>query len=162
MTYTSADAVDRETAWLRTSGDGLPALLKEAGGPFDIIQAYVARTPPTERRALYVTRNQLRSVRFAAIRQQNKHPLRLHIWWPANDQGGEVENDQRELDVAIDAVFARIRGPVGDKTHGGRFLAVGEEGDTTAVFGDPARTLAEAAVLLVDVTYLAVDIETLG
>ena len=41
----TADAVDREAAWLATSGDGLPALLVTAGGPFGVVQAYWPRTP---------------------------------------------------------------------------------------------------------------------
>lgn len=51
---TTADAVDRETAWLQTVGDSLPALLSTAGGPFDNVQGYYPRTPSMEQKTLYV------------------------------------------------------------------------------------------------------------
>jgi hypothetical protein len=160
---TTADAVARETAWLRTSGDGLPALLVAAGGFFDILQGYATRTPGSEQRSLYVTRRTIRNKRFAAVRQMNKYDFLLRIWWPARDGDGAVETDQADLDAAVEAVFARVGGTLGDKTHGGRFLSVAEDGaDLTAVFADPMQTIPNLGALLVDITYSADDVETIG
>ncbi len=163
LTVTSASAVDRETAWLRTSGDTLPGLLAEVGGPFDTIQAYFPRTPAAEQRALYVMRRTLRGVRFAAVRSMARHAFLLRIAWPARDGRGEAEEDQRALDEAIELVLRRVDGPPYDKTHGGRFLSAGEGlEEVTTTFTDAARTLPEVGMLLADITYTADDPETIG
>lgn len=163
LTRTSANAVDRETAWLATSGDGLPALLADAGGPFDVVQAYWPRTPELSKRGLYVMRRRIRTKRFAAVRGMNKYPFALRIVWPALDGDGKAENDQRALDEAVELVLQRIGGTVGDKTHGGRFLSVSEDGEETNVeFDEPAHTLADTACLTATITYNADDPETIG
>ncbi len=159
---TTADAIARETAWLRTGGDGLPALEAANGGPFDVVQAYFPRTPASEQRSLFVMRNRLRSVRFANIRNMAKHHLLLRLWWPAVAGDGAVESDQQALDDAVELVFARIGGTLGDKTHGGRFLSVAESGDQEATFHDPMRSLPEVGALICDITYDADDYETIG
>jgi len=123
---TSANAVDREAAWLTTAGDGLPALKTSAGGPFDVIQAYIPRSPALRKKGLYVTRGQLADQRFSQQRRMATHSLRLVIQWPISSGAGSAETEQRALDAAIDLVLQRIVGPVMDKTHGGRFLAVAE------------------------------------
>jgi hypothetical protein len=163
LTRTSADAVVRETAWLRTVGDGLPALAKEAGGPFDVVQAYMPRTPALETRCLFVLRPTIKAVRFAAVRSMNRYQFKLRVWWPANDGKGEVEDDQQALDDAVELVLQRIGGTPGDKTHGGRFLSVAENGEETTVqFLDPMRSLPDVMALMCDITYPADDPETLG
>lgn len=160
---TSADAVQRETAWLREIGDTLPALLEEAGGPFEIVQAYWPRTPEASKRGLYVMRQRIRTVRFAAQRQMNKYPFLLRIVWPAFDGDGCVENDQGALDEAVELVLQRIGGLQFDKTHGGRFLSVAEGGEEQSVtFDDPARSLAESGCLTASIAYTADDVETIG
>lgn len=163
LTLTTADAVDRETAWLRTSGDGLPALLESAGGPFTVVQAYLQRVVPAEARSLYVMRRTFRDVRIGSQRRLTRHSMLLRIAWPAVDGDGAVEADQRQLDQAVDKVVQRVRGTLGDKTHGGRFLSVAEgPDDLTATWTDPARTLPDMGVLLVDITYSADDPELIG
>lgn len=159
---TSADAVTRETAWLSASGDGLPALLATAGGPFDTIQGYWPRTPNTEQRGLYVMRQRTRQVRFANVRQMDKYMFRLRIWWPLLDGAGSAESEQQALDNAIEMVIVRVGGQQFDKTHGGRFLSVAEEGPIEATYADPAQTLPQINRLLVDITYSADDVETIG
>ncbi len=159
----SADAVARETAWLTSVDDGLPALAAVAGGPFDVIVPYFPRTPQTTCRSLFVLRKTLTAKRFAAIRSMNQHLFLLRIWWPAADGDGVAENDQAGLDEAVDLVLARVGGFLGDKTHGGRFLSVAENGaDTEVTFVDPMRTLPEIGALLADITYPADDVETIG
>lgn len=159
----TADAVARETAWLRTSGDGLPALLATAGGRLDVVQGYWPRTPTGEQRCLYVMRRQLKAVRFAAVRSMAVHQFLLRVVWPATDGDGVIENDQAVLDLAIDDVFARIGGTVGDKTHGGRFLSVAEgAADQVASFHDPATSVPQFGALVAEITYSADDVETIG
>ena len=158
---TTANAVKRETAWLQTVGDGLPALLEPNGGPFDVVQAYLPRVP-AEQRALYVMRQRLASTHFAAVRRMAKHRFLLRIVWPMRDAQGEAEDDQQALDDAVELVLARVTGFVHDKTHGSRFLSVGEVEEPSVAFADPARTLVEYAALSCDITYGADDYETIG
>jgi hypothetical protein len=160
---TTADAVTRETAWLTTSGDGLPALLATAGGPFDLIQAYFPRTPSMEQRSLFVIRQRIRQARTANVRQMSTYPFLLRIQWPILDVTGNAEAEQQALDNAVELVFQRVSGPVFDKTHGGRFLSVAENPRATeATFRDPMITLPTLNALLVDITYSADDPETTG
>ena len=126
---TSATAVDREAAWLATAGDGLPALKATAGGPFDVIQAYIPRSPALRKKGLYVTRPGFGDARFSQQRRMPTYSLRLVIQWPISSGAGSAETEQRALDAAIDLVLQRIVGPLMDKTHGGRFLAVAEAPD---------------------------------
>lgn len=159
---TSANAVDREAAWLATVGDTLPALLEPAGGPFDVVQAYRRRVSP-EHRSLYVIRGRMVGKRFAAVRSMNVHRFMLQVYWPLRDGQGEAEDDQRALDVAVDMVVARVNGTPGDKTHGGRFLSAAEgTEDVTVNWDDPARTLPEFGALTCNITYTADDFETYG
>lgn len=156
----TADAVDRETAWLQTSGDSLPALVKTAGGPFDNVQAYFPRTPSMEERSLYVLRRRINHPRTANVRLMPQFPFHLIVWWPILDGTGEAEADQRALDFAVDLVLARIAGPLLDKTHGGRFLSVAENPRVVDVeFADPELTIP-SGFLRADVTYSADDLET--
>ncbi len=67
---TSADACDREAAWLSLPGtvaDGLPSLLVMDGGPWDVIQAYQPRTPAVRKAQVFVTRTDLSLERFGFI-----------------------------------------------------------------------------------------------
>ncbi len=158
-----ADAVARETAWLCTAGDGLPALLAEHDGPFDVVQGYHPRTPSSEQRSLYVMRRTLKSNRFAAVRRMAVHSFVLRLWWPASDGEGVMENDQAALDVAVGKVIARVAGPPFDKTHGGRFLSVAEGDSELAVsFSDPARSVPDLGALVAEISYSADDPETIG
>jgi hypothetical protein len=158
----TADAVDREAAWLNTTGDGLPALQKSAGGPWDNVQAYYTRTPYGEQRTIYVLRNRIQQRRFAAQRIMHTHPFRLILWWPLLDQAGSAEADARAFDVAIDVLLQRILGPLGDKTHGGRFLSVGEnaasQGAVDVEMLEPEQTIPLGG-FSAHVTYSADDRE---
>ncbi|MDH6141157.1 hypothetical protein P3T35_003170 [Kitasatospora sp. GP30] len=161
MTST-ADAVDREAAWLNASGDGLPALLASAGGPWDIIQPYMARTPATAKKQIFVMRRRIAESRFAAPRKIDTYPFHLNLWWPigATTTGvGIAEAEQRALDAAIELLLERIRGYPTDHSHGGRFLSVAEApvGAEIAVdFGDPVQGIANG-VLTATATYSADD-----
>ena len=156
----TADAVDREVAWLTTSGDGLPALLSTAGGPFTNIQAYWPRTPGRRNTNLYVLRKGIHQKRFANVRTMATHHFSLKIVWPLQSGQGKAENDQRALDAAIDLVLQRIAGFPGDKSHGGRFRSVAENPEFVNVtFIDPVQSMSAEAEFWADVDYYADDPE---
>lgn len=158
-------AVARETAWLQTSGDGLPPLLKTAGGPFDVVQGYMPRTPQQRATQLYVLKRGTVTRRFSNQRRLATHTFVLSVWWPIGSTTTSgttslAEDEQTALDAAIAAVVARVEDLVGDKTHGGRFLSVGEAPDESAGIrvdlGDPAQGI-QAGALTAQITYLADD-----
>jgi hypothetical protein len=160
---TTADAVDREADWLTTSGDGLPALLTTAGGPFEIVQAYWRRTPAGRATQLYVIRKALHEERFANVRRMARYQFELRIIWPQSSATGAAEGVQRSLDAAIDLVLQRVGGLPGDKSHGGRFLSVAEHPpEVTVDFADPVRSLDARADLEATVSYWADDTEITG
>lgn len=161
---TTADAVAREAAWLAASADGLPALMKSAGGPFDVVQAYWPRTPHHRQSGVYVLRHSLHESRLSNQRKLDHYEFRLKLWWPVGSTttaSGIAENEQAAFDAAIDLVVQRVRGYVADHTHGGRFLAVAEAPEHTRIavhFHDPEATAtASPACLRAEVTYPADD-----
>lgn len=160
MVATNTDtAVTRETAWLTTSGDGLPALQATAGGPWDNVQAYYSRTPYGEQRTIYVLRHRTQQKRFANQRTMHTYPFRLILWWPLLALDGSAEEEQAAFDVAIDMLLQRILGPLGNKTHGGRFLSVAEGPALVDVdYTDPETTIPLGG-LRAEVTYSADDVE---
>lgn len=162
---TSADAVAREAAWLTAYNpdDGLPALLKAQGGPFDVVQAYWPRTPAARRTQLYVLRRAITSGRTANVRTMNRYQFVLRIIWPMSSATGSAEDPQQALDDAVELVLQRVGGLFMDKTHGGRFLSVAENPpQSDADFLDPEASIAAKVDLRVDITYWADDFETSG
>jgi hypothetical protein len=160
----TADACTKEAAWLSTSGDGLPALLAKAGGPFEVVQAYRPRTPARRKHGqLYVLRRRIRETRFANQRRMAHHSFFLDIVWPLQSGSGNAETEQAALDAAVELVLLRIGGYPGDKTHGGRFLAVAENPrEVDVTFHDPATTLTGDAELRAEITYNADDQDFTG
>jgi hypothetical protein len=143
----TSDAVARETAWLQTSGDGLPALAASVGGPWEIIQAYMPRTPRTQAPGIYVLRGHIGDLRVSSQRIRPGYIFRLKLRWPIRTGGAPLaETEQQAFDVAVNLLLQRIRGPLGDKSHGGRFLSAGEtpaRPPAVAVdFEDPEQTMA--------------------
>lgn len=160
----TADAVARETAWLQTAGDGLPALRDGDGGPFDIVQAYWPRTPRTLGKGLYVLRDRLREERVANIRRRPSYMFTLRCVWPLTLGTGTAETEQQNLDDAVDLVLARIGGFLQDKTHGGRFLSVAEDPRyVDVVFADPEKAMSQAPIAFeAQISYAADDLEING
>lgn len=160
----TADAVARETEWLAIGNDTLPALLKTAGGPFDVVQAYRPRTPGQRKRSLYVIRRAFREERFANVRKMAHYELGLQINWPISNASGSGEEEQAELDAAVDLVLQRIGGLPFDKTHGGRFRSVAEEPRFVDVaFSDPLEAFEKrAGVFTAELAYWADDFEVTG
>ncbi|MFF3151806.1 hypothetical protein [Streptomyces sp. NPDC057910] len=158
----TADAVDREVAWLTSSGDGLPALLVAAGGPWGNVQAYQPRTPGKRSTNIFVLRRQIHEKRFANVRRMPTYEFVLKLIWPLSSGQGIAEADQRAFDAAVDLVLTRIGGLVGDKSHGGRFLSVAENPEYVNVrFTDPEQTLS-VAEFRAEITYHADDTELVG
>ena len=157
----TADAVARETAWLATIGDSLPALPASAGGPWQIIQAYQPRTPPANKTAIYVLRGRLLDVRASNQRIRPRYEIRLRLAWPVVVTGTSLlETAQADMDAAVDLLVQRVRGPLGDKTHGGRFLSAGENPRLVTVQWDPPDlAMAAHKQLTADMTYSIDDLE---
>jgi hypothetical protein len=159
----TADAVAREVAWLQTYGDGLPALLTADGGPWDNVQGYWARTPATQQTTIYVLRSSLSDERVANIRIRPAYDFTLKLVWPIRQTTtGIAEGEQQALDNAVDLLLQRVRGPLLDKTHGGRFLSVGEVPRMPGVhvlFEDPEVTIDAVKSLRATVSYSADDYE---
>ena len=155
-----SDALDREAAWLSASGDGLPALLRVDGGPFQLVQARWPRVQATRKTALYVLRspsNTARVQRFAAERSMATHRFLLRLFWPLANGQGSAEDEQLAFEQAIDLVLQRVEGVFGDHTHGGRFLSAAEPPEPITVTDyDPARDM-KAGVFIAAVTYTADD-----
>ena len=156
----TADAVAREAAWLQaySAADGLPALLKASGGPFDVVQAYVPRTGAQRQSRLYVTRSSLRVERFGFNRKINHHSFMLRLYWPQSSPTGQAESVQAAFDAAVDLVVQRVSGLFQDKTHGARFLSVAEDPTSIDVqFADPEASIQAKAELAATITYQADD-----
>jgi hypothetical protein len=133
-------AVAREAAWLALPGDStLPGLLEAAGGPWELVQPYYGRSPAMRKRSVFVMRERTVETRLGGLRKTTRHDFRLVLRWPSKSRTGDAEADQSSFDAAVDLLLARIRGPVGDHTHGGRFLSVGENPGQIQVDFTPAE-----------------------
>lgn len=164
-TVSTGDAVQREANWLNRYGDGLPALTAAQGGPWDVVQAYWPRTPNYNLNGVYVTRHRLLDVRISNQRKRPGHAFRLKLFWRVGSTTtgmGLAEAEQQAFDFAIDLLLQRIRGYLGDKTHGGQFLSVGEtpgrEPEISVDFDAPETTL-DRGFLSGTVMYSADDVE---
>lgn len=168
----TADAVQREAAWLATTSDSLPALLASAGGPFGIVQAYWPGAKFAARKTgIYVLRARIIMPRFGGRRIMPGYELQARLIWPVRKAtAGMAEAEQQNLDNAIELLLQRVDGLPGDKTHGGRFLSAGEGLEGTATQGlypvvtpaDPAVTIPQHGWLQADCRYPANDPEILG
>jgi hypothetical protein len=164
---TTADAVQREAAWLSTANDGLPNLLSDAGGRWDLVNAYWNRTPVQRQRVIWVNKSHISVKRFAHVRKIVTYHFELELWWPLSTQTGSSESDQAQFDLAINDLVMRISGfgytpsTTADKTHGGRFLSAAEtmfSGDSIDISTPPASSSLPATVgYLATVTYAAED-----
>lgn len=163
-----ADAVAREAAWLQTSsGDSLPFLPASAGGPWAVIAAYVqgAQTR-TQATAIYVTRGRAQQFRVANQRIRPRYPFRLLLHWPVRQispgSSSIAAEEQQAFDSAIELLRQRVTGPLGDKTHGGRFLSAAEVKGVPGIdvqFEDATRTIREAKELCATAMYYIDDFE---
>jgi len=144
----TSTAVPREAAWLAAVTAGLPSLLVADGGPFEIVQPYYTRSPAMRKRSVFVMRGNLTEMRLGGLRKIDRYTFRLIVRWPCHPSGGRMESDEADFDAAIDLLLQRIRGPVGDHTHGGAFLSVAEEANGATIsidFAPAEQTLAGGA-----------------
>jgi hypothetical protein len=160
-------AVAREASWLSQSNDGLPALLQSAGGLWNVVAAYEqgAQTR-TQASAIYVTRGKVQQIRVGNQRVMPRYPMKLDLHWPVRaispGSSSIAATEQQNLDDAVEALRARITGPLGDKSHGGRFLSAGEVKGTPGIdvtFEPAAQTIAEAKEIRGSVVYYVDDFE---
>ena len=161
----TATAVARETAWLRTSGDGLPALLVSAGGPWQIVQGFWPGAKlRTQLPGIYVLASPCDDLRVSNQRIRPQYAFELRLNWPIlRTQAPVAETEAQNLANAADLLIQRIRGLVGDKTHGGRFLSVAENPRrVTRTDADPEMTIPGQKALRSIVTYRADDLELNG
>ena len=163
-TYSGTQSVEtREAQWLTQFGDSLPALLTQNGGPWDIIQAFWARTPATQKTQCYVWSSSLDDERSANIRIMPHYEITLVLYWPVRATTAPLaEKEQQAFKNAVDLLLQRIRGPLGDKTHGGAFLSVGEAPRSPGVhvqYEPPWVTIPADKELRALVTYFADDYE---
>lgn len=169
---TTADAVDRETAWLSTStNDSLPILPLAAGGKWDLIQAYAPRTPAMRKNQIFVTREPGFDIeRFGDIRSLARYRFELKLLWTLSSGTGSAENDQRAFDAAIHDVVMRVRGippgvtatnPSGqpDKTHNSNFMSVAENPSTISVRPLALDQTLALAYFGASISYLADDFD---
>src|SRR5262249_10676411 len=83
MADETSDAVTREAAWLAQSYDSLPALLKSAGGRWDVVQGYWPGDGLARGKCgIYVTRARVDDDHPSAWRYRPRHIFRLKLIWP--------------------------------------------------------------------------------
>ncbi len=167
-TYTGLATVEaREAAWLNTTADdGLPVLPASAGGPWEAIQPFFPRTPARQKTQLYVCSLQADDNRFANVRIMPRYEITLVWYWPVRVTTSPLaETEQQNVKNALDLLVQRIRGPVGDKTHGGAFLSAGEVPRAPGVhvtIEPPWVTIDADKELRGTVVYYADDVELNG
>jgi len=162
---TTDTAVARETAWLATITDALPYLPSYAGGAWDVVQGFWPGSRiTTQKTGIYLWARTISDPRISNQRIRAQYEFTLKLIWPVKAQAGPLaETEQQNLATAVDAVVRRIRGLVGDKTHGGRFLSVAENPRTVTVsFEDAEATIPETKALYGSVVYRADDYEING
>ena len=174
----------RELAWLGTDPPGAntanpwtvnppPALQTANGGAFDFITAI--RSPISRSRAIYVVRTETVTLPLSQQGPQMgggygamyewRHMVTLMVTWDFRDPTGQLDSEVQALQTAIAALEWRVRGPVGDKSHGGQFAGAGGVGEMrdniTTRFGDgrwDAMVRAKSSGLLeVTMTYPLYD-----
>ncbi len=118
--------LDVEAEWhgLDLSADGVPALEKTAGGPFDIVTPHLRRLSQA-RRQLFLTHGNDRDVPSSKSTRRTEHEVLALVLWPAAGAGARAHEDQAVLGEAVAAVVARVHGPAGDIGHGNRWFRTG-------------------------------------
>jgi len=166
MAYTGiATAVAREAAWLQIGTDTLPALQTIDGGPWDVVQGYwPGARLASQKTGIYVDASPIVDLRAQFQRIRPQYAFSLKCIWPVKVTTAPLaETAQQDAADALDLLLQRIRGLVGDKTHGGRFLSVGENPRRVdAVKADPEVTIPRDKALRYTVLYRADDFEFSG
>jgi hypothetical protein len=168
VTYSPAydTAVTREVAWYTTDPPpaGIygawtpqpPALLAANGGAWVNIQAYYPKVLQRQNQ-IVITRGKPSEERIAIGGEKEwLHRFDVMLLWPLDAE--DAETDQQSLDTAIADVLTRIRGPLGDKTHGLAFAAVAEDQYEIQIeYGDVLHQILNDGQLEVHIRYVASD-----
>jgi hypothetical protein len=159
----SATVETRETAWLTAVDGFVPPLLAVNGGPWEVLQAFYARTPGTQKTQCYVWAGEISDERVGGIRIRSTYQITLDLHWPLRQTTSPLaEQEQQAFKSAVGLLVQRIRGPVNDKSHGGAFLSAGEVPRSPGVhvmFEHPSVTIPVDKELRAQVTYYADDWE---
>jgi hypothetical protein len=164
VTYSGTQSVEtREAAYL-VAVDGFAwPLLTANGGPWDVLQAFYARTPGTQKTQCYVWAAEVSDERVGGIRIRPTYQITLSLHWPLRQTTSPLaEQEQQAFKNAVDLLLQRIRGPVNDKSHGGEFLSAGEVPRSPGVhvmYEHPAQTIPADKELRATITYFADDWE---
>jgi hypothetical protein len=134
MSNDISDVLTRELAWLNAdpppggSYNSAPNLNSaNAGGFFDTIQADAPKITP-EAPTLYLEYVKTEEDRYAMGGEKVQiHDVHICMYWPFNNSDGSYETAKANFRNAINAVFIRLRGPLGDKSHNSQFLEAGEK-----------------------------------
>lgn len=147
-------AVVREAAWLK---EAVPPL------GFDSIDAHHRRTSGNKR-TLKVSRLRTVDQRIATGRTRATHTLVLLAVWPTTARDGASDQDQDAFDAALDRLIGHLRGPLGDKTHGGRFLSACEEPNDsiTVDLTDPDLQQRDGKALTARITFTVDDFDIIA
>jgi hypothetical protein len=161
-------AVTAEAAWFTSDpptgwvGTAPPPLQAANGGAFDTVQAFRPLICPAGKH-LFIYRDygapQAETVGEMGEGRYWDHRLVAHLVWSFTESTGAGEDMEQHLETAIAAVLARIRGPVGDRSHGGAFTDVADVRNEPEVryVGDPYDQLEAANVVQVKIHYGATD-----
>jgi hypothetical protein len=133
---TYAAVLDVEADWygLDLSGVNVPPLLKDQGGPFDVVGPHVRRLAQA-RHQLYLTHGPAREMPGSKDLTRLDHEVVALVLWAATGAGARAQVDAAGVDDAVDRVIRRVLGPAGDLNHGGRWFSVG------AVTAEPSNPL---------------------
>lgn len=151
-----SDAIEREVGWL----NGDPAVTGLLGPVQDYSRRKQGALPRTARlqRSGYVEHP------WSTGRILGIYTFRLVVKWPLSTASATVQQAQGNVDDAIKALLARIRGPLMDKSHGGAFLTVVEgeflAGTIRVVQADAELAIENNQPLRVDLYYDAADLIT--
>lgn len=165
---TTADACDREAAFLNLTNDNLPVLPVSAGGKWDVVQAYRPRSPGQRKKQIFVVRPDFTLARTANQRSMASYAIELQLLWTLSSGTGNAEGDQRAFDAAINDVLMRVLGtPPGfqggfgmDKSHGGQFLSAAENPRRVDVRYTPAEeSMVNGAAFEARMTYMVDDFD---
>jgi hypothetical protein len=164
----TGDVCAREASWLNTVDGVLPSLPSGAGGPWNVIEAYFqgAQTR-TQATAIYIMRGAVQQIRVASQRVRPRYPVKLELHWPVRvispGSSSIAATEQQNFDDAIELLRQRVTGPLGDKSHGGRFLSAAETARGQVAidvqYEKPAETIPQAKELRAVMAYYVDDFE---
>lgn len=124
-----SDAADREAAWFTDdlSSISIPPLLNNGtnGAPFKVVASGL-REPSKVGQYCFIDLQRVIEHRVALQRKRQIYSLVATCLWTRTQDRAHANIDQANFLAALELVVQRVRGPIGDKTHGGRFLASGE------------------------------------